>query len=191
MAYTTSGGLADEVDIAGLDAATVQLLIDEATSVVDNFCGRTFGSHNQVDYFDGDRSSTVLLSRGPALVLSSLVVNGATLNATDYILRGRMIRLKTGHFHHGIANVVATYTWGESTVPPAVGRATRLLARNFVLARKQLEWEKQADADLSVSNFDGFTPGAYVPRRTDNNTTGDDTVDALLQSYRKPDVGFV
>jgi hypothetical protein len=188
MAYTTSGGLALEVDITGLDEVQVMLLIAEADDVINRYCRRSFGAQAQVDYIDGDDSNEIVLTHGPVVTFTSLVVDG--VNSTDYILRGQKITLKTGHFHHGVANVVATYTWGESAVPASVGRASRLQARNFVLARKQLEWEKQADADLSVSDFDGFTPGAYTPRvRADS--TGDDTVDALLSPFRKPSLGAV
>lgn len=187
MAYTTGDEVKLEVETP-LEAAEIEAtFIPEAEAVIDAVCGHDFNLHeDQVEVFNGDGETVLLLTNTPVVSVSQVSVSGSVVPSTSYVVKGAKITLKVGTFTKGVGNVEVTYDHGYATVPSPIARACRLLAANYILQRQQVDYEKQVDAELATVNFAGYTAA-----KADGLTTGDDAIDALLRPYMKPKVGAV
>jgi hypothetical protein len=191
MAYVSAGELIDYLrSTVAVDEIEFEVARLAAESTVDSFCQRTFAvpttATTRTFVPDDPR---VLMVPDIANTTDLVVVNnGATVAAADYQLEvgpgltnttGRdgtvwpymYIRLLSSYWSQslpGQASVSITARWGWAAVPAEVKLATKMLARDFVLAR-----------DTAF----GITSVAEFPR----TLSGNKFVDGLLADYQRPE----
>lgn len=107
----------------------VEALNDQASGLVDQYCGRDYLLHADEEYEQlGTNSRDRLMLPGyPVLSVSSVINRGATLTPTDYVLReGPGVLLLRSGAAWGSAKLV--YSWGYTSPPPGIVVAVEEMA---------------------------------------------------------------
>lgn len=72
---------------------TLEQVITEASSLIEEHCGRVFGYEaGIVEYATGHGTSEITVSRAPIASIASIVDDGSTLDATTYHSRGEQAK---------------------------------------------------------------------------------------------------
>lgn len=119
---------------AEVDAMKEQML-KSAQEVVSKYLGYNVENEVHDDYICGIGQPTLFLFGFPVTEVLSLSLSGSDIPSTDYELRGRGLRLKSGVWPEGIDNVHAVYNagWTLETVPETV-KMTILQIASLMLA---------------------------------------------------------
>lgn len=102
------------------------------------------------EYHNGDGSPLLFVSKPQIISVQSVVVNGATLLSTDYVVFPTYIELKGMVFTEGSLNVVVSYTSGDTTV----GDVERMCAAVMIVAIINYRKRFGADASVRWANLD-------------------------------------
>ena len=114
-------GLADEAALASLIAD----LIEQASDVVDTYCGRDFALHEDVaERYDGTGRDRLMLRGRPVISVTSVEVDGVPLaDGDEYVVLegpGILERVDGTPWRRGRRNVVVSYSHGYATPPGAI-----------------------------------------------------------------------
>jgi hypothetical protein len=181
--YLRSTVTADEVDIEVANLA--------AESAINSHCQRTFNVPTTATTRTFVPTDYYVMTVPDIANATDLVIvdNGTTLTASDYQLEvspgvtstvgmdGRtrpytLIRRMSGTWYidsNGNDTLSITARWGWPSVPPEIPQATKLIARDFILAR-DMAWG-------IMQTGDGFS----------RLITGNPVVEALLFDLRRPE----
>ena len=114
-------GLESEAALASL----TEDLIEQASSIVDQYCGRDFALHEDVaERYDGPGRRRLRLKGWPIISVTSVAVGGTALaEGVDYeVLSGGGIleRVDGAVWPPGRRNISVVYTYGYTTPPGAI-----------------------------------------------------------------------
>lgn len=155
-------------DVVGIHPVTEQELRDEWSDMVEALIKQYLGQPNlgeavtiTDEYLNGDGSTVMAVKSPPIDTVISLIVDGVTLTAGDYVVFESYIHLKYAVFPRGNLNVVLSYTT-KSTVSEIVRLAAVAMIISIVNYRKR----GGADASLKWSSLDSKigeqTPGVSL-----------------------------
>jgi hypothetical protein len=120
------------------DDETVEAWIDQASGVVSDYCNRVLISETVIETFRLDRCPyELILSRTPVATITSITVDGVTLEVDQYEIEkdsGVLIRLcDDRQVQWQGAKISVAYSGGYEAedVPPAIKRATGLVVVNI------------------------------------------------------------
>lgn len=127
--YSGNNETSSEVD------AMKEQMLKSAQEVVSKYLGYNVENSVHDDYICGIGQPTLFLFGFPVTEVTSLSLSGSDIPSTDYELRGRGLRLKSGVWPEGIDNVHAVYNagWTLETVPETV-KMTILQIASLMLA---------------------------------------------------------
>jgi len=109
------------------------VLIPAAEGYVDLYTGRSFGSQQVTEVYDGNGKNYLLLRNYPVTNISSIKINGSTIDPSDYVWhRSGLVKLKSTVFPEGVGNIEVTYTYGYQSIPPAIDDATARIAARIL-----------------------------------------------------------
>lgn len=173
-----------------IDDALISMAGSAASSLIDGYCGRTFGTVSEVRYFAPDNGYLLQVDdlAGTAITVESSTVSDqvfdVTWTATDYQLeplngdadgltwpytRLRAIDTRLWPYAWGEATVRITGTWGWPAVPPTITQAAVIQAMRIF---------RRLDSPLGVAGF-GDMGAIRVSRGLDPD------VAQLVQPYVK------
>ncbi len=114
-------GLANEAALTSLAAD----LIEQASSIVDQYCGRDFALHEDVtERYDGSGRLRLPLRGWPIISVTSVAVGGVSLTEDlEYEVDagpGILERVDGAVWSPGRRNVSVTYSYGYATPPGAI-----------------------------------------------------------------------
>lgn len=106
-------------------ASPVEDLIEQASGIVDQYCGRDFALHEDVaERYDGSGRRRLRLKGWPIISVTSVAVGGTALtDGVDYeVLPGGGIleRIDGLVWPAGLRNISVVYTYGFTTPPGAI-----------------------------------------------------------------------
>jgi uncharacterized phiE125 gp8 family phage protein len=117
----------DELLVTAADAASAEL--EQGTSLI-------FVTRSVTDTLDGNGRTDLWLSRRPIVSVTSVTADGVLVDPSLYVLDARMgrLRMKSGAWSCGMANIVVVYSAGygaqdAATLPADVKRACLDLAK--------------------------------------------------------------
>jgi hypothetical protein len=121
-AFATPAELASHLQVASVDTATANLLLNEASSAIRTYCGWSISSEDVVDEeFDGTGTRNLWIETLRLTLVASLVENGLPLTEGvdyDWTRYGKLVR--NGCWPRTARSVVISYTHGYTTVPDVV-----------------------------------------------------------------------
>jgi hypothetical protein len=186
--------------------ATLTLYLDLASKVVDDYCGRSFGTATASTVTVRDAHNARVVLPGPFTAVTAVTVNGGiALEPTAYQVESWGLRLvwnyrdadgfpvPSVHPGRGVDVTVAA-TFGYATVPVPVKQATLALT-DHLLARSDYRIVATVDAE---GNPETLPTAAASPQATEvdpgenpvtTNTTGLIDADRWLRNYRRVLVG--
>lgn len=121
--------------IGGLDEAAANMLLDEASATIASGCSRVLHEQTVVETWRAVGNGSLLPSRWPIGSIASVVVDGETLEASDYEVDGTFVYRLSNDKRVGwcASKVVMTYTGGypANAIPADLKRACLDLAVNL------------------------------------------------------------
>lgn len=173
MAYCTADdvlGYLRGVDLSVLGDAAAQNAVvldavDAASARVDGFTRRRFTAEAGVRYLDGTGSAVLFIP--DLLMLDSWSMDGVVRQVSELVLCPdrspyMWVRLTSGTFSAGTANVAMSGTWGYGTqVPAEVSRATAMLAAADVLCRIAPARDRGTSSTVQGALSERYESGAY------------------------------
>ena len=147
-------GLESEAALASL----TRDLIEQASSIVDQYCGRDFALHGDVaERYDGSGRRRLRLKGWPIISVTSVAVGGVALaEGVDYeVLPGPGIleRIDGLVWPAGRRNIAVVYTYGFTTPPAAItGIVEDLVAGALTHAARNV-----ATKGASSMSMDGYS----------------------------------
>ena len=168
-------------DVSADDGAVI--CVDSACSMVQTLTEQDFEAATETVALDGSGTDTVLLPQAPVSAAGTVVVNGGTLNATDYGVRedGRLIRTggtaiwstwgqvsaPSAYWPQGRANITVTYTHGYAGTVPSDVRAVALMiaSRMFTQGGATSETVGQVTKRYAVASTDLTSGEKAILRR--------------------------
>lgn len=156
--------LTDVKSYLGISVTTwdtiLSTLITQVSASIEDYCERTFGVTDYVDYYNGKRLVSILQLRNYPVVTFTDIredaarVFGSTsvIPTTNYAVDNASgtIYFDGWRLSYGIKSVKVTYSAGYSTLPPAVVLACHKLMGAAFNKRKD---DGQAGASLGGVNF--------------------------------------
>jgi hypothetical protein len=153
MAWT----LCSKDDVMSLHPVTESELRDEWSEFVEGLIRQHMSSPylgtSEVitnEYHDGDGSTVVFVGKAPIISVQSLVVNGVTLAASDYVIFPTYIQLSSMIFPEGNLNIVISYTSGSTGQDDVVRMAAAVMIVAIINFKKRFG----ADASVRFGNVD-------------------------------------
>lgn len=141
---TTAEVTAQWAGFADLGTATQSALVTAASESVEAYCRRTFAAGTVTEYVDGRGTPRLWLSRRPVASVSTLTIDGGTLDNTSgdaWVLDGARGELTRGNgtgdprhalgWPRGRRNVVVTYVGGYSSIPGPVKQAAIAMVKHM------------------------------------------------------------
>lgn len=145
--------------------AVLSALITAASAYVVSYCGRDFGSASATESYDGTGNTRQMLRRVPVTAVSSVVVNGQTLNAVSWPQWGYtfdeygLIAMgDCNYFPRGTRNVTVTYTAGYATVPADLSQAVNEMVADKFKRRDNIGISARQIAQETISYTSGDVP---------------------------------
>lgn len=164
--YVTLAQLKDYArnEIAAADDTVLQLALDSAEMMVNNFCGRTFtvAAAASARSYTPDGLAAKVLKIHDCTTITSIVEAGSTLDAASYqpepvngiMPNGDVRPFDSVRRYGGIwlwddakARIVVTATWGWASVPYRVQEATLIVAKDIY---------QQRNTNAGVAGFGEF-----------------------------------
>jgi hypothetical protein len=112
-------------------------LLNAASQVILNYCGRPFAQAMHNEYHSGSNSGRIWLNHRPVISVAAITIDGVAVDNTDgfawtfnpgtgELVRGRGIGSDrfSGRFSSGLQNILVTYWAGYVSVPDPIVRAT-------------------------------------------------------------------
>jgi len=128
--------LAQVKEIRGITTTTDDTLLTNLINRVDKavrlICSRDFESLSYTDYYDGNGNTELMLKQFPVTAITSVkrvdkdkttVLYTWAVADYDVILDIGLLRLRSGTFTPGIANIEVKYTAGYITIPEDLAQA--------------------------------------------------------------------
>ena len=116
----------------------VRSWIIAASSAVESYCNRDFTPKPITTIFSGGDTLDALVMPRDAVSITSVVENGTTLAATDYVLdpAGSVLYRRIGTYYTrwwlvGTMNITVTYTVGSNIIPATIRHATLAMIREL------------------------------------------------------------
>ena len=147
-------GLESEAALASL----TEDLIEQTSSIVDQYCGRDFALHEDVaERYDGTGRDRLMLRGRPIVSVASVEVDGVALtDGIEYEVHegpGILERIDGTPWRRGRRNVVVTYSHGYTSPPGAiVGVVEDLVAGALTHAARN-----HATKGASSMSMDGYS----------------------------------
>ena len=146
-------GLESEAALASL----VEDLIEQASDVVDTYCGRDFALHEAVtERLDGNGRERIRLAGHPLVSVTSVTLGSTLLDSASYEVRpgaGILERIDRGVWPAGRRNIAVVYTYGFTTPPAAItGIVEDLVAGALTHAARN-----RATKGASSMSMDGYS----------------------------------
>ena len=129
-------------DLSALNTQHLQDLLDAATSLIENYCDRTFASTAYTDTQDGTGAQWIYADNPAIIDFTQVIIESPdgtteTVAASNfrYNTKSGKIWFKDtststlGFFPIGFKNIQIDYTGGYATIPAAVQQACLLVAR--------------------------------------------------------------
>jgi hypothetical protein len=133
-----------------VDDERLEDLINACSSVIENYCERKLKEQSYTnEEYDGAGMKYLLLQQFPVKLISSVAVEGVTLDPGEYKVKksnGTLIKVNS-MWPTGDINITVTYTAGFSEIPAAI----ELACRHFVMS-----FYKADVAAFSTTFSDGF-----------------------------------
>ena len=145
--------------------------IDDAEAVIDGMTNTTYKQSQVTETYDGSGDDTLLLNNYPIITLDSLTINGTSVT-TSYVAvytgiegGGKIVLKNTAEKNTfddtGLQLVSVTYTYGFTSVPNMIKRATMNIAARMSLAQ-QVGGTYDDLSSFSVGEFSGTIGQAYI-----------------------------
>lgn len=152
------------------DDAAANLLLQQATALIETLCGRALHEQTIIETFRPAGSiGRLIIYQWPVSTLTSVVENGEALTASDYELDGSLLyRLSTDErTTWALGKIVVTYTAGYTTAtcPADLKRACLDIAVNLhaVEGRDQTMRSINIPDVRQISYRDPSNGGSVVP----------------------------
>lgn len=146
--YCTNSDVYRESGLTSTQTSTADVdeFIDDAEAWLESFLQTAFTTRVvTAEKYDGSGSTFMFLKRYPILSLTSLSIDGVTVttsNVAVYNSSGRLLLKSTAEKSYFVSpstttpqNVIVSYTYGTTTVPRNVKKATAKLAAMNALAK--------------------------------------------------------
>ena len=153
-------------DLGLADEETLEMFIsdlnDQASEIVDDYCGRDFGLHGTetapvVAKLNGNGRRTIRLPGFPVVSVVSVSVDGTTLTGGkeyDIILEsGILERIDRGIWMPGRRNIVVKYVYGYESPPKAITRIVEGMVVAALIATKK----RVSVGAVSSISMDGYS----------------------------------
>ncbi len=95
--------------------AQKESVLNSAQEQVADYLGYDPESKSHTDYISGIGNNRLYLKAQPITAVSSVVIDGVTLDSSAYDIMRDYLRLKDGVWAKGVENVLVTYTAGYSS----------------------------------------------------------------------------
>lgn len=129
-------------DLASIDSTRLQDLLDAATTMIEQYCDRTFASTAYTGKQDGTGAQWIYVDNPPIISFTSVVIEDPD-GTTETILASQFRTDTTAgkiwfkddnsssfvYFPCGFQNIQINYTGGYATIPAPVQQACLLVAR--------------------------------------------------------------
>ena len=176
------------------DDAAVNVLVDQASRAVADYCRRPFGLETVRESFGAlDRQRAVMLARSPVTAIASVTRDGVALLSSEYLFdaeKGLLYPTDSYEFSWWHPWLVVDYTAGyllpsdaegtpTPTLPEPVERAAILLVGACLSARSR-------DPLLKSQDISGVMSAAWwMPGAGDNLLSPEAERQRLLRPYRR------
>lgn len=177
-------------DLGLADEETLEMFIgdlnDQASEIVDDYCGRDFGLHGTetapvVAKLNGNGRRTIRLPGFPVVSVVSVSVDGTTLTEGkeyDVILEsGILERIDRGIWMPGRRNIVVKYVYGYESPPKSIAR----IVEGMVVAALVATKKRVSVGAVSSISMDGYS--VSYDRITGNLDLTDEWMQ-ILDRYR-------
>lgn len=164
--------------------AVLEMARNEATSLFESYCGRSFILRYGRYVCDGNGTTQLILPHGDVQRLIGVTQDATTVTPSTLKLArfGRIT--KATAFAVGTDNVVVRYVYGTSVVPADIRRAFLTYVRYLLLDA----YNRLPDRTLSY-NADGML--VQLAQAGTHRPTGLPEVDAVLYRHRVPSTAIV
>lgn len=172
-------------DVVRFPDSKLREMRDEVTDLFNDYTNTAFGATWYSETFDGNSEKTLELTKFPVMRLYRVTIGGTTQTISSWTVDsvGRVLTDKTLTAATYGQNVVFQYIYGEPRVPRDVRRASRILARTWLLGDKSSIPDRARMMQTDMGQFVLSTAGDDYP-------TGIPDVDAVLNRYSKRIPGF-
>ena len=153
-------------DLSLADEETLEMFIsdlnDQASEIVDDYCGRDFGLHGTetvpvVAKLNGNGRRTIRLPGFPVVSVVSVSVDGTILTEGkeyDVILEsGILERIDRGIWMPGRRNIVVKYVYGYESPPKSIAR----IVEGMVVAALVATKKRVSVGAVSSISMDGYS----------------------------------
>lgn len=177
-------------DLGLADEETLEMFIsdlnDQASEIVDDYCGRDFGLHGTetapvVAKLNGNGRRTIRLPGFPVVSVVSVSVDGTILTEGkeyDVILEsGILERIDRGIWMPGRRNIVVKYVYGYESPPKSIAR----IVEGMVVAALVATKKRVSVGAVSSISMDGYS--VSYDRITGNLDLTDEWMQ-ILDRYR-------
>ena len=177
-------------DLGLVDEETLEMFIsdlnDQASEIVDDYCGRDFGLHGTEDApitvkLNGNGRRTIRLPGFPVVSVVSVSVDGTILTEGkeyDVILEsGILERIDRGIWMPGRRNIVVKYVYGYESPPKSIAR----IVEGMVVAALVATKKRVSVGAVSSISMDGYS--VSYDRITGNLDLTDEWMQ-ILDRYR-------
>lgn len=142
MSLCTTTYAARAADLANVDSTELQDLLDAATTMIENFCDRTFASTAYTAKQDGTGAQWIYVDNPPLISFTQVIIEDP--DGTTETIAASQFRTDSdagkiwfrddanssySYFPCGFQNIRIDYTGGFATIPASVQRACLLVAR--------------------------------------------------------------
>lgn len=110
------------------DEALLGGLLERASGIVDQLCNRRLELATYSETRSGTGGSYLALRQAPIVAISSLVLSGVALTASDFTFDDYGIYLTRGFFPRGAQTIAVTYEAGYAVVPAELQHAAIRIA---------------------------------------------------------------
>jgi hypothetical protein len=108
-----SGNFVDDDDVIALK----QVYLDSASSIIDDYIGYSAIANDYDEYLNGSGIDSIQLSAKPITEITSITVEGVSIDPSEYYSDGEFLYCNSGVFPVGTRNVHVVYKAGYTSIP--------------------------------------------------------------------------
>lgn len=155
---TYSGNMETSTEVVALKTT----ILTASQQVVEEYLGFSIESSERTDTVSGIGQSKLYLYALPITTVSSILLSGQEVSASEYSIGDRYLRLNSGVWPVGIDNVEVEYTagWSASTLP-AIIKMTILQIASLMLQETEgnigitgKSFSENSRTFINYTNFD-------------------------------------
>lgn len=177
--WTTTAAVKAHLKITTSDLdAEIETKIAEATKLLIGFIGHDLNSAEYTEYFDGDRTNSILLGNFPVQSITSIhddpervFGDDKLIDSGDYVFDANegenvgIVRLFKGHgiFFKGVQNVKVVYQAGYDTIPEDAELACKQLVA-WLMNRAGTEGQTAASLGGKSETYEMDSVPEYIKR---------------------------